>query len=80
MTYSFQYQNDTDKQNIVNENSNKFLIEVKNLFTGNFLIFSDVQPQVQTQIITEPLDLTRITNLENENAQMLLALVTGGLI
>lgn len=44
MTYKFQYQNDTDRTTILNNNKEKILIEEQNITEGNFLIFSDVKP------------------------------------
>ncbi|MEY8001215.1 hypothetical protein AB8U03_13620 [Clostridium sp. Mt-5] len=44
MNYKFQYQNDTDRTTILNNNKDKILIEEQNITEGNFLIFSDVKP------------------------------------
>ncbi|PRR85945.1 hypothetical protein [Clostridium luticellarii] len=44
MNYKFEYKTDEEKTNILNQNKDKVLIEEQNLFTGNFLIFSDVKP------------------------------------
>lgn len=44
MQYKFQYQNDTDRINIINQNKDKILIEEQNITEGNFLIFSDIKP------------------------------------
>lgn len=44
MKYKFQYQTEEEKQTIINNNSDKVLIEYQYLIDGTFLIFADVQP------------------------------------
>ncbi|MEK6452625.1 hypothetical protein [Caldifermentibacillus hisashii] len=44
MNLRIQYTDETEKQNIINANSDKILIEEQNITEGNFLIFSDVKP------------------------------------
>lgn len=44
MNYKFEYKTDDEKNNILNQNKDKILIEIQNITEGNFLIFSDVKP------------------------------------
>jgi len=44
MELKIQYTNDTDKQTIINANSDKFLIKDEALICGKFLTFSDIKP------------------------------------
>ncbi len=74
-----------NRQEVLNQNSNLFLIAEQNITEGNFLIFSD-EPLPSTIIYTtvpqeEFIDMSnRLTQTEQENAAMLLALVEGGLL
>lgn len=58
MNYKFQYNNDTDRENIILNNNEKILIEQQNISEGNFLIFSDTP--VQQKVLIEEEDLTEI--------------------
>jgi hypothetical protein len=42
-----QYNTDTDRQNVLDANKDKFLIEEQNITEGNFLIFTDEKPITQ---------------------------------
>lgn len=54
MVYRIQYQNQDERQSIIDNNVDKYLIEEQNITEGNFLIFTDEKP------ITEELnDLKR---------------------
>lgn len=43
MKHKYQYFNDSDRENIINANTDKFLVEEQNLTEGNFLVFSETQ-------------------------------------
>ena len=53
MNFKFQYKNETDRNEIIEKNSDKYLIEEQNLFEGNFLVFSDIKP---LEFIVEEMD------------------------
>lgn len=58
MNYKFQFLDDTDKQQIINNNSDKILLEEQHLLEGNFLIFSNIKPlEHQLQDIKNNTDL-----------------------
>ncbi|CAB1262645.1 hypothetical protein LN736_18495 [Clostridium sp. WLY-B-L2] len=42
--YKFQYKDGAEKQNIIDQNKDKILIEEDSIKEGNFLIFSDIKP------------------------------------
>lgn len=52
MIYKFEYRNDTERQEIIEVHSEKYLIEEQNITEGNFLIFTDEfpLPSVEVQI------------------------------
>lgn len=47
MEVKVQYNTDTDRQNVLDANKDKFLIEEQNITEGNFLIFTDEKPITQ---------------------------------
>lgn len=49
MIIKIQYTDQTDRQNKIDANKDKILIEEQNIIDGNFLIFSDVKP-LETQV------------------------------
>ena len=58
MEYSYQFNDDANKQTIIGNNTDKFLILEKRHIEGNFLVFSDVRPlEVQLN------DLNNTTNM-----------------
>lgn len=67
MIKKIQYQNETDKQSIILQYQNLYLIGEENLFSGNFLIFSETLPE--KEII-----YTQIPQEEYENLKSQLAL------
>lgn len=44
MKYAFEYTTEQERENIINSNTDKYLIEEKNIREGNFLVFTDVKP------------------------------------
>lgn len=58
MKYIFGFKTDEEKENIINQNKNKFLIGINYLITGNTLVFTD----------EKPIEL-RIAELENAQKQ-----------
>ena len=69
MILKIQYTDQASRQAVLDANADKFLIEEANITEGNFLTFTDVKPME-----------TQVSELQAQNAQMLLALVTGGLM
>ena len=49
MEYKYKYKNKEERDSILIEHSNLFLIEEQNITEGNFLIFTDIQPEQQSQ-------------------------------
>lgn len=47
MLYKFQYHDEKERTNLINQHSNFDLIEIQNITEGNFLIFSDEPLPVQ---------------------------------
>lgn len=76
MNYKFEYKSQDERQNILNQNTDKFLIEEQNIAEGNFLIFSDVQPSLpKVQIIVKEDNLNSIqTQIANMQEAINLAL------
>lgn len=69
MIYKFQYLNEQEREQIISDNADKFLIEVHNLVDGNFLVFTDEAPS------TESLE-NKIQRLEEDNLILMDALAT----
>lgn len=67
------YENDLDREAIINENSNLFLIKEECHLDGNFLTFTDVKP-LEKPLIDEVVKEQgeKISILEAENADLLL--------
>jgi len=42
MEYKFEYETQTERRQILDDNQNLFWIEEKNIIDGNFLVFSDI--------------------------------------
>jgi hypothetical protein len=80
MKYKFEYSNNTERENIVNGNSNLYLIEEQNITEGNFLIYSDVPIEPETEVIYMNVPQEDFDSIKQQNAQMILALVQGGLM
>lgn len=49
MIYKYQYVTQVDRQERIDDNIDKILIEEQNIIEGNFLIFSDI-PRLEEQI------------------------------
>lgn len=78
MLYKFQYNSGPERDILLTQNSDKILIGEQNITEGNFLIFSDT-PQPLEAIMTT-IDVNKISDMEFNQSQMLLALVNGGLM
>ena len=52
MTYKYEYETEEERQQLIDDNENLYLIEEQNLFTGNFLIFSE-EPKVVYKNVPE---------------------------
>lgn len=51
MKYMFQYESDTEREDLIEENKDKTLIEENNLLDRNFLVFSDDPENDTKQVI-----------------------------
>ncbi|WP_315074365.1 hypothetical protein [uncultured Clostridium sp.] len=78
MEYKYEYKDITEREDILTKNKELFWIEEQNITEGNFLIFSEVQPQpidVESQEANDRIsdistylnnsDETTILNIEN---------------
>ena len=63
MLYEIQFTTEKEKEEILNNNKDKYLLEFKYLVNGNFLIFSDV-PTIE---ILQQEQAKKISILEEEN-------------
>lgn len=62
MLYRYEYKDGVDRNELIEENKHLFFIEEQNLFTGNFLVFSDEEVPVQmvyTQIPVGEIEMLR---------------------
>lgn len=63
MEYKYEYKDTVEREDILVKNKELFWIEEQNITEGNFLIFSDVQPQM---IDLEAQDLSsRVLDISN---------------
>lgn len=80
MNIRFQYTDAESRQMILNENSDKYLIEEHNITEGSFLVFSDTPPEKPTPSVeTVTIPKTEYEELQN---QLLLAVnenIEGGI-
>lgn len=63
-----QYQTSDERETIINQHHDKFLISEKNIKEGNFLIFTDIKP-IEIELSESK---TRITDLELTIAEMMM--------
>ena len=66
MIYSYEFKNDAEYENIINENKDKYLVKLEYKTYGNFLIFSDV-PTIE---ILQQEQGEKISILEAENEKL----------
>lgn len=50
MKYTFQYESDAERENLISTHSDKTIVEEKNITEGDFLVFSD-DPENDTKHI-----------------------------
>lgn len=63
MIYTFDFLTDEDKETIINNNKDKFLIEIQYLHNGNFLVFKDELNGIEKLA-------NKISILEDENEKL----------
>lgn len=64
MIYKYQYQNELERQNILNANKDKRLTEEQSILEGNFLLFSDMLLNLDNTVIqADGIDICTITIL-----------------
>lgn len=68
MEYKYEFKNDTEKNVILNDNKEKFLIEEQYLLNGNFLIFSDIP--VEKEIVYVNVPQEEMETLKAENTEL----------
>lgn len=58
MKTKIEFKSNEEKQNILEQNKDKIVLEEQYLFTGNFLIFSDTKPlENQIKELKETVDI-----------------------
>ncbi len=72
MKYKFQYSNDIERLTLIQQHSDKRLVEEQNITEGNFLVFEDKQIEVPAPVVL----LDRIKALEDQNLVLMDALAT----
>ena len=78
MLTKIQYSDINERLTVINANPTLILVEEDNITEGNFLVFSDVE--LTPEIIYTTVPKTEIQLLQNMQSQVVLALVTGGLM
>ncbi len=53
MLFKFEYLTSDERNGIIANNSDKYLVEEQNILEGNFLIFSDVAPEIENTFAIE---------------------------
>ena len=77
MIYTFEYTNGEVRESIIQSNKDKYLIEERNIMTGNFLVFSDVKPlEIELSEVKDDVnDVAELTTIvamdKDEIAEML---------
>lgn len=77
MKIIFAYTDTNEREAILNKQKDKYLIEERNIMTGNFLVFSDVKPlEIELSEVKDDVndvaELTTITAMDkDELAEML---------
>lgn len=77
MFYKFEYTSDSEKELIVKENPNLILVEVQNIFEGNFLIFSE-EPLPSTTIYKN-VSISEFEEVKNRLADLTELVLMGGM-
>ena len=70
----YEYHTEQERQDIINQNLDLFLIEERNITEGNFLVFSDTLPEREIVYINVPKD--EIDNIKQAIAE--LTIILGG--
>ncbi|KQY91634.1 hypothetical protein ASD24_23150 [Paenibacillus sp. Root52] len=65
MNYVFQFNSSDERDNLIIEHDDKFLIEERNITEGNFLVFSDERPQPPIVYVSVPSE--EFENLKQES-------------
>lgn len=76
MTKIIQYTSDSEVADIKQQNSDLFLIEIRNILEGNFLVFSDTPVQTRTIDVERPITNTNLVELQDQNLILMDALAT----
>jgi hypothetical protein len=74
MEYKYAYATDQDKANLLQQNSNKVLVEMQDLIEGKFLIFAD-EPRPTEKIYVDGTK-EEIESLKSDNLILMDALAT----
>lgn len=76
MKFIYQYQTDAERQDIIEKNTEKVLIEERNILEGNYLIFVDItEVDLLIQLVNEN---ERLKKSQAEQDEIIMNLVLGG--
>lgn len=65
MQYKFEFSNEEERNEIIANNSERFLIEEHHLFEGNFLVFTDEKSTlIEMQELKEKIDNNNLITLD----------------
>lgn len=81
MKYKFQYKNEQERQDILNENVHMTLVEEQNITQGNFLVFLNIPPNYEETLGDKVLrQEVQIADLNLQDISMIEMLIERGLI
>lgn len=76
MKFIYQYQTDAERQDIIEKNTEKVLIEERNILEGNYLIFVDIaEADLLIQLVNEN---ERLKKSQAEQDEIIMNLILGG--
>jgi len=76
MKFIYQYQTDAEREDIIEKNTEKVLIEEKNILEGNYLIFVDItEADLLIQLANEN---EKLKKSQAEQDEIIMNLVLGG--
>lgn len=70
MKYTFRYNNEIEKEEIMNINTDKILIEEQNISEGNYLIFSDNPSEDSKRVINIIVPEHELIDLKNRTSEV----------
>lgn len=80
MKYTFEFNNEEEREKIIQENKDKYLIEVNYLLTGNSLVFT-TEKTVEHRLVeleSSQIKQGEIDALKKQNAELSYLIMQGG--